>query len=74
MKVFRVHLTDASGMSLGFEYYSNRKDAQTALRKSQSDEEVRVDSNSSIEEKEVIIGKYEILKLLNEWGSHPDNG
>jgi 5-hydroxyisourate hydrolase-like protein (transthyretin family) len=73
MKIFRVHLTDASGMSLGFEYYSNKKDALTALKKNQSDEDIRVD-RSSIEEREIVIGKYEFLKLLNEWAKHPDNG
>lgn len=74
MKIFRVHLTDAGGLSLGYEYYSNKKDAETALRKSQSDEEVRVDFESSIEMKDITIGKYEFLKLLNEWANHPDNG
>lgn len=49
MKIFRVHLTDESGMSLGFEY-------------------------DSIEERYIAIGKYEFLKLLNDWASHPDNG
>jgi hypothetical protein len=74
MKVFRVHLTDSSGMSLGFEYYSNKKDAQESLRNNaKNKEDVRVD-NDSIEMKEIVIGKYEILDILNDWGSHPDNG
>ncbi len=74
MKIFRVHLTDESGMSLGYEYYSNKKDAETAWKKSKSDNHVRFDANITIEQKEVVIGKYEILNLLNEWASHPDNG
>jgi len=32
-------------MSLGFEYYSNRKDAQTSLKKNQSDNEIRVETS-----------------------------
>lgn len=74
MKIFRVHLTDQSGMSLGYEYYTNKKDAETAFKKCQSDNYIRFDSSITIESKEIPIGKYEFLKVLNEWASHPDNG
>lgn len=73
MKIFRVSLTDESGMSTGFEYYTNKKDAETALRKNASDESMAL-TKDSIEVREIPIGKYEFLKLLNDWASHPDNG
>jgi hypothetical protein len=74
MKIFRVHLTDDSGMSLGFEYYTNKKDAFAAFKRNQQDEEIRYDGNDHIEERDFVIGKYEVIKLLNEWASHADNG
>ena len=73
MKIFRVSLTDESGMSMGFEYYTNKKDAETALKKNASDYHMAL-TEDSIEMKEIPIGKYEFLRLLNQWASHPDNG
>ena len=73
MKIFRVHFKDSTGMSLGFAYHSNKKDAMQALETSNSANETETDKED-IEERELVIGKYEFLKLINEWASHPDNG
>ncbi len=74
MKIYRVHLCDESGMSLGYEYYSNKKDANDSIARQNKNNSLTSLTKSDIEEKEVVIGKYEFLKLLNNLASHPDNG
>ena len=74
MKIFRVHKHDLSHESEGYEYFSNRRDAEKCLRDhNKSYDSTKIDKDD-IQEKEITIGKYEFLKLLNEWASHPDNG
>ncbi len=75
MKIYRVEYYNQSDSSQGFEYVSNKAEAEKLLnefKKSQGDNfEVE---RSGIVMKEIAIGKYEFLKILNIWGSHPDNG
>jgi len=75
MKIFRVHLTDPTHESEGYNYFSNRSDAEKCLRQHVKSYRGQMDfDKSDIEEKEITIGKYEFLKLLNIWANHPDNG
>lgn len=75
MKIFRVHKTEPTHESEGYEYFSNRADAEKCLRKhvKSHGNQMKIDL-SDIEEKNIIIGKCEFLALLNQWASHPDNG
>ena len=74
MRIFRVHLHTPSGESEGYEYFTNSKEAEACLIKhSKNRNLVKIDKDD-ITIKEVVIGKYEFLKLLNQWASHPDNG
>lgn len=74
MKIYRVSLEDSTGMSLGFSYHSNRADAFKALKANEKNEGMLSDPDAYIQERDFIISKYEFLKLLKDWASHPDNG
>jgi hypothetical protein len=73
MKIFRVSLNDPMHENKGYEYFSSKKAAEKCLRDHCKSWDM-VYEEDNITMKDVMIGKYEILRLLNEWGSHPDNG
>ena len=59
--------------SLGYSYYSSRRDAKQAEREfleTCADEEPRVEWH----EIDVPLTKDGVLRALNTYGSHPDNG
>jgi len=73
MKLFRVHLFDGEGNSSGFKFTSSKGEAEK-IAKANVKESGRVFSPNLIEEREFVIGKYEVLGILDLWASHPNNG
>lgn len=75
MKVYRVCYYNNSDSSQGFSYHTSKAEAASKLSKFKKQEGENFDSDrSSIDMEDIPIGKIEFLKLLNQWGSHPDNG
>jgi hypothetical protein len=77
MKIYRVHMRydrehPDAGNSAGYKYYSNRKDALKAFARNVND--VPRDDDSDFHSFEVEISKGGILRALNTYGGHPDNG
>jgi hypothetical protein len=73
MKIYRVHIRQdeqgtAVGPSAGYEYFSNRKEALKAFAKGYHYDD------SDLEQIDVEISKGGILRALNTYGGHPDNG
>lgn len=67
MKLYRVHHADYGGLgSAGFSWHTSKRGAEKAEREGGAD--------SSIELVEINPTKAGILKLLNRYADHPDNG
>lgn len=74
MKIFRVAYFNNSDSSQGFDFFTNKAEAERELKKWEKDQGDNFDDRSGIDVEDIAIGKYEFLKLLKKWASHPDNG
>lgn len=66
--IYRVRCKDTGSIfdeHQGYYYFGNRKEAK---------KEAKEWSDSTIESRPVPKNKTELLKMLNSWGGHPDNG
>lgn len=71
MKLYRVDLRQSDGESHGFQYFSNKVDAQRAVRTWADNEPP---GKAEIEEINVEPTRAGILTALSLYGSHADNG
>lgn len=79
MKFFRVHLFDSVDSSAGYEFASNERDARMIVAKFKQNNRDRVKAaggvfNDKIELIEIEPTKTGILKALNRYAGHPNNG
>jgi len=61
--IYRVHKLDRMNESFGYEYFSNKRDMLTNLKK-----------YDSVQEHETPKNKQEMIHLLRQWARHNDNG
>jgi hypothetical protein len=72
MRFYRVHRYNGSDGSFGYEFYTNRREADEAARKWQANDG---DGHlSTPEEIEIAPTKAAILAALRDLASHPNNG
>ena len=70
MKIYRVEFVDTANGSQGFGYYDSKIEAEKNI---QEFEEAN-DGETTLVIIEMKNTKDAILRVLNEYGSHPDNG
>jgi hypothetical protein len=70
MKFYQLILSHNAGESAGFEYFTTLNDAERTARKWAKSE----DGSSEIKVIEIEPSKSGILRALNHYASHPDNG
>ncbi len=78
MKIYRIHIHDG-GESKGYKYCSSQREVskfKAEVRQTEEEAECDVEEEAEfdVEEIEVEISKQGILRALNRWGSHADNG
>ena len=75
MAIYRVSYEHAIYGSQGFSYHTNKRDAKKAAR-----EHLEINDDgydvpvASIESMPTPKTKADVVRLLDQWGSHPDNG
>lgn len=80
MKIYRVSHYTVGGESEGFSYYSSRIEAEKqqviANREDREDDlgQIGDEHPGEVEEVEFALTKKGIIRLLNRWGGHADNG
>jgi hypothetical protein len=70
MKFYRVH-AQTSGESYGFEWFTNKREAEKRLREFQHGND---DDSSELHEIAIYPSKTGILRALTMYASHADNG
>lgn len=76
MKIYRLSLS-IDGEHIGYRYFPNKMEAKKALKQEKKNYITYAEEDfkdSDIACMEIIPRKAEIIKLLNIWASHPDNG
>lgn len=73
MRFYRVHFKAFDVGSAGFEFFTNEAAARKALRRDARDARMEHDP-SSLEVIDVEPTKAGILRALQRYASHPDNG
>ena len=71
--IYRLHHYDDYACSWGFSYFSSRRRAERALRDWQRQDPGRRD-HAAIESADQPQTTAELLRLLEVWAGHPDNG
>lgn len=78
MKFYQVHLTHDAGVSAGYEYFTSLREAKVRVIAWHKDHEgVDADDGSTganIQEINVVPTKVGILRALNLYANHADNG
>lgn len=78
MKLYQVHLTHSAGESAGYEYFSNLREACIRVRTWRDDhkgiDDVDGSVNATITRIEIDPTKAGILRALNRYAGHNDNG
>jgi hypothetical protein len=72
MKIYRLHKLTNNHESEGFAFFSNRKDADGALR--EYEKGFDRETESEVELLDFLPTKKEIIALLNRVAHHNDNG
>lgn len=72
MKVYRVHLRYDAGQSLGYVYFTNKREAAHA--KQLHDKDHNPEDSAEIHELSIPISRQGILMALRTYANHPDNG
>lgn len=73
MKFYRVEFHGEGGISYGFAFHTNRRDARAAKRDWDSAADTSSD-HAVIDTIDVTPNKAGILRALNAYAAHPDNG
>lgn len=74
MKIYRVHSHTENGISAGYSFHSSLKDAKHAAREAWETRDSDSETPPEIEVLEVEISKAGILRALNMYASHAENG
>lgn len=75
MIIYRVAFYTQQDSSQGFEFHSSKVEAQKALNKFRKEQGDDYDEERSCVDPIITkITKGEMLDLLNQFASHPDNG
>ena len=70
MKIYVIHHSDDSGMSLGMEYSTSKKDVAVRMKAIEDGG----DQAEVIAERELKLNKKDILSFLNSYCAYADNG
>jgi len=75
MKLYQLHLTHEAGESAGYRYFTNKREAQSALAtwRKNSPGDV-LDQTGTIEPIEIDPTRRGICAALNAYANHADNG
>ena len=73
MKFYRVHTCVECSTSSGYEFFTNKADAERAVREWTTGEALRTDT-AEIDVIEITPTKAGILHALNTYAAHADNG
>jgi hypothetical protein len=76
MRFYQVHLTHDAGTSAGYKYFTTRREAEKARRDWIANDPVQGDPNSeaTITQIDIMPTKTSILRALNLYASHEENG
>lgn len=76
MRFYRLHKVHEAGTSAGYEWFTNKWDAEQAFRNwIGTDEEMVCDrEGTEVERIEIDTSKRGILHALNRYAKHADNG
>jgi hypothetical protein len=76
MRVYRVSRFRDGGESDGFDFYTSRRDAERAVREHAAEtEDMRLAGvGEAIDTFEAPLTKAGLLRFLNHWANHPNNG
>lgn len=75
MRFYRLHRTCEAGVSAGYDYFTNKRDAESALsywRKNSPGADQ--DQQGEIDTIEIEPTRSGILAALNRYAAHADNG
>jgi hypothetical protein len=75
MKFYQLHRTHEAGISAGYGYFTNKREAEQALTvwRKNSPGDVQ-DQDGEIAEIQIEPTKDGILRALNRYAAHADNG
>lgn len=71
MKIYRVHLAESLGVSHGYEFFTSAREAAACARRFKAEHE---DAVVNVEPAMVRLTKGGIIRMLEAWARHPDNG
>jgi len=74
MKFYQLHRTHSAGESGGYEYFGSRRDAEKAARSWRRSDDSLLEHGTEIKLIEVLPTRAGILRALNRYASHEDNG
>jgi hypothetical protein len=78
MRFYQLHKTHEAGTSAGFDYFTTEREARRAFREwmgeSKDEERVCDREGTTLTTIEIDPSKAGILRALNRWASHPNNG
>jgi len=69
--IYRVHFETEGGTSAGYKYFTRKRVAETAAARWRRSEDERASVTAAAETPKTLK---DVVRLLNEWASHPDNG
>lgn len=71
MKIYRVHIRNASGRSVEYRYFASKREAKAYLRENTAKQAIQ---EGDLDTLSCLPTRSEILSTLNIYASHPDNG
>jgi hypothetical protein len=74
MKIYQLHRTHSAGESAGYEYFASRREAEKAASDWRRSDDSLLGHASTIEQIEVEPTRRGILRALNRYANHADNG
>lgn len=74
MTFYQLHRTHSAGESAGYEYFTSLKDAERAAAAWRRSDDSLLEHGTAIDKIEVKPTKAGILRALNRYANHCDNG
>lgn len=76
MKLYRVHLYSTQMCSEGYEFFTSRTAAEQRAKQHHEDAKIPDDdpARCSVNEVEFVLTKKDVLRTLQRYATHPDNG
>lgn len=69
--IYRVHYYSHTHGSQGFSFHARRRDAEASAREYRRESS---ENETTVHQQPTPKSKDEVLRLLQEWANHPDNG